>query len=716
MAGNSRIAVVVGKNASELERFAAHELCGCLGTLFGLSAGVQTSAPPESSAFFILGGPHSNPVLTDASARELFPKLSEQGIVLRRFQYQNRPALLVGGGSPRAALWAVYELAERWGARYLLHGDALPKRKEFSLPDLDLVMEPSLSVRQWRTVNAFAMGPESWGISDYRPVLDQLAKLKFSRILVNTWVWQPFVDLQFKGIKRRQAWLFFNHHFPITDDMIGRELFDDVEEFWNPDLPYKASYEELVAAAQTHLHSLMGHAHGRGMECVLTVHVTEFPLEFAPLVKGAKTVRQLGALTVAPDEDTSADDPALGELAAAVVRQTIETYPEADYLQLGMLEWRQWAPQYERAWRALNARYGVEKVRPLADVLDAAQKRTQYPGGAERAVQEAKSDIVSLYFYDRLLNDLKALKGTGREDVKLVYADVAEELFPIMARILPSGSETLNFVDYTPSRVVRRREVLRDFPARELPSVLIYTLHDDNVGVLPQLSTGSLHELTQDLRRYGWAGFSTRYWLIGDHDPCLAYLARAAWDESASPQAIYRDQIDVVCGPGAVEDMLKVFSEVETATVLLEWHGLGLAFPVPGMIMQHWGPKPLEVELQEVCRSYERALEAARRAIQKSSEAGISYISYWMGRLEFGITYLAMVEAVRNAAIAEAGAKPSEALKHAQAALSLCIKALKAYARVARDQSDRGAIATMNEFVYRPLKVKVAELEDKLIH
>lgn len=39
--------------------------------------------------------------------------------------------------------------------------------------------------------------------------------------------------------------------------------------------------------------------------------------------------------------------------------------------------------------------------------------------------------------------------------------------------------------------------------------------------------------------------------------------------------------------------------------------------------------------------------------------------------------------------------------------------ALEAYARVARDQSDRGAIATMDEYAYRPLKAKVAEIKGR---
>jgi hypothetical protein len=36
--------------------------------------------------------------------------------------------------------------------------------------------------------------------------------------------------------------------------------------------------------------------------------------------------------------------------------------------------------------------------------------------------------------------------------------------------------------------------------------------------------------------------------------------------------------------------MLTLFREVEATTVALETHGLGLTFPVPGMLMKHWTP------------------------------------------------------------------------------------------------------------------------------
>ena len=276
---------------------------------------------------------------------------------------------------------------------------------------------------------------------------------------------------------------------------------------------------------------------------------------------------------------------------------------------------------------------------------------------------------------------------------------------------MPHNWETLNFVDYTASRIVKRREVLENVPSQEHACSLIYTLHDDNVGLLPQLATGSLHELTIDLIRHGWAGFSTRYWLIADHDPCVAYLSKAAWEEGVTHQDVYRDQIRVVCGAQCIEDMLAMFREVEETTIALEDHGLGLTFPVPGMLTKHWTPQPMSDELAEDRQGYQRALDAAYRAREKAQPSGQNYIDYWIGRLRFGIGYLDMIAAVRRAAIAEADGKHVDAIQCAETALVTAREALEAYAGVVRDQSDRGAIAVMNEYVYRPLKEKIATLQ-----
>ena len=702
---------MIGPDAPELERFAASELGRYLQECFGAEVSVGHEAVDSAEVLFLVGSPATNPAVRRATARRAFPNVSDQGLVLRRLRQRGRRSFLVGGGSPKATLWSVYELAERWGVRFLLHGDVIPRRRALWLPDVNDVIEPEFPIRQWRVVNDFACGPESWGIEDYQPVLDQLAKLKFNRVYVYIYAYQPFLHFTCREVTRNSGTLWFGFRYPITDDMIGRELFDDRAEFWNPDLPLGGEYEELAEAARQHVRAIMRYAKSRGMDSVVLAGTYEFPAEFGAVLGDFQYSRaQWGEITVVPGKSVAPDDAALMDLAGSALRATIDTYPEADKLSLDMPEQRQWVAGYERAWRALDDRYGIERVASLESVLAEAGTRTVYPGGAARAVNEVKGDIVNLYFYDRLLRDTEVVEGSSRPDIRLIFDSVADELIPVLKAIVPPGSETQNFVDYTASNILRRPGVLAKFPDESLPATLIFTLHDDNVGVLPQLTASSLHGLATEMKRYGWAGFTTRYWMIGDHDRTVSYLARTSWERAITPDEVSGDQVTKVCGRACVEDMLTVFHEVEAATVVLEQHALGVTFPVPGMMMKHWTDEPFSADLAEVRDCYSRALSAARSASRKTAESGREYVDYWIGRLEFGIEYLNAVELVRRAARADVGGQGGDAAELAGDALDTVRGAIEAQVRVARDQSDRGAVAVLNAHVYRPLRGKLKEL------
>ena len=164
------------------------------------------------------------------------------------------------------------------------------------------------------------------------------------------------------------------------------------------------------------------------------------------ILKDARKVHQLGEMGASPGPNTDVTAPDLGDLATAVLQSTVNTIPRSTMCR----------------WACRNGVSGC-------GIRNMPSRRTTYPGGAERAEQETKGDIVALYFYDHLLTELDVLKGSRRSDMKFIFGNVAEELFPLLSRILPPGSETMNFVDYTASRVVQRGEVLKNIPRDDVP-------------------------------------------------------------------------------------------------------------------------------------------------------------------------------------------------------------------------------------------------------
>lgn len=717
-----RVAVVVGSPVDKLERFAAEELCGYLDKLYDIESQPTTKVPESAETVLLIGSPQTNPAVAKALGEGGWPKLSDQGIVLKRAKLNDKRAIVIGGGSPVATLWAVYELVERWGVRYLIDRDVYPAKRNkpgspvepgiwSDISKVDVVMEPNMRIRCWRLVNDLAHGPVSWPLEENRRFLRQIAKMKYNRIHVSLWPTQPFVHYRFRGMEKPPGVLYFGQRHPIDSDTIGREKFTGMSVFTNPEFVGADSPKEVRRRAIGLVRGILQEARGLGMETGLSIQPFEWPKEFIKVLPGSEPAHQLGSLTAGPGNKQSVDDPLIGEMVATIVRAYIETYPEIDYIHIGTPEFRGWTGQAEEAYRRLDARYKLADLGTYEQLCAAARSRTTFPGGGGRVEAMLKGDLASLWFFDSLLREKRLLQRPGGgDDIKIVYNGVVAELFPLVARMVPPGGEVLSFVDYTASRQLQQRDLLRQTPPNEVPASLIFTLADDNVGVLPQLATGSLHALMGELRENGWAGFYTRYWTVGDLDPTVHYLARASWDESLTPQQAYTDQIERVCGRDAVGPALKAFALIERITVDLDQHGLGFGFPVPGMMTKHYRSGGLSAALKRDHELYLYALKQMEEVQKHSRPEGRGYADHLVGRLLFAACYLDAAEAYGATSRAEKANKPAEARDHAEAAHVLIRAALEAYADVAKDPGDLGAVALMNEYCYRPIRDKLKEL------
>ena len=204
-----KVAIVIGDKAPPLEKLAAEYLVKDLTALFDAETNIRTSSPADSTATILLGSPATN----SAIARDAWPKLSNHGHVLK----STAKGLIVGGDIPAATLWAASELSYRFGIRHLLHGDVLPIEKPtFKLDGFDVVVASKSRLRAWDGFNGLAFGLDSWGVGDCDRLLLQLAKLKFTHIVLPEKI-TPFAPLAVAG------------------DSAGRTAFKGAKVFANPE-------------------------------------------------------------------------------------------------------------------------------------------------------------------------------------------------------------------------------------------------------------------------------------------------------------------------------------------------------------------------------------------------------------------------------------------------------------------------------------------------
>ena len=698
----NKLQLITGENPDPILVFAAAELRRYAGKLFGLEATISTRARAGATTIFLA-----------APAAGQAPPADDQAILLRRFAHGGQPAFLATGGSPAATLWAVYDLVEKWGVRYLLHGDVFPATPPpFHLPAVDRQYAPNLRLRCWRLINDFVCGCESWSLAENCRFIDQLAKLKFNEIFLSLWPWQSYLHYEFAGVAKRTGVSWFGWRYPIDEHTVGRQLFGSVREFENPDLAgLGASYQERCQAAQQQARGILAHARARGMKTGLSVPFLEYPLEFKRVLPGAQDVHQCGQLTCGPGPDQDPDDPLLHELIRTIFRAAIDTYADFDYLYLQVPEHRAWMEHADDAAQKLDSKYGIAAQFDLHKALGAAAERTRVHGGAQRQVDRVKADLVTLYMLDQVFADGTTLARAHGKKPALVYSGLADELWPLLAHIAPPHSQLLDFVDYTARRVVDQIDALDYAPVQQLPSRFIFTLEDDNIGLLPQLATKPLHEIATRMRQQGWQGFCTRYWTIGCHDLTAHYLGRSSWDADLLPAQTCAELVRDLCGAECVPLFVQAWELIEEVTDIFDRKGLGFAFTVAGMMMKHWeAHEPLPAVYGQIRQKYQRAFELLDQVAALTRDPGRELVHYMRARLEFGTCYIDAATAAAAAGVARRRGRDKDEVEELEKALTAMRKALEAYAGVAADNSDRGALAALDKYCYRPLRAKLEEV------
>lgn len=258
------VTLVTGPEAPPLELHAASELSGLLKILFKAEVTLVNGNPPAGDArnLILLGSPDTNPAVKAACGEAWPADLGSQGHLVKSFG----PRLVIGGGSPAATLWAVYEFGYANGMRYLLGGDFPPVDPPiFTLAGYDTVLRPNQSVRAWRTLGSHPSSQVSWGLADQEKLLRQLSKMKFNRLTLVMQPWQAFAG----GTALQAGLLWKEPVLTVTGDTAGRSVFGGAKMFDNPDLAGKVDPAERGQAAMGLARGLIAAAHRLGMEATI---------------------------------------------------------------------------------------------------------------------------------------------------------------------------------------------------------------------------------------------------------------------------------------------------------------------------------------------------------------------------------------------------------------------------------------------------------------
>ena len=730
------VTICVGRTPSDLEQRAARELSHYLAKLFHVNAQIGRSA--DVSFTILIGDVASYPQL---GCGEVLPDLSNQGFVLRTIEINSKPGLLIVGGSPVATLWGVYELVERLGVQYTVNGDVIPaKQRPFDIPKLNETHEPGVRLRMWRQWNTHCFGPESWGLDEQRRFIDQLVKMKFNGILLNLWASQPFVHFEFHDVKRSTAELFRGIRFP-TGQMIGRECFGDADQFVNLSMPPGGEYKDRLIAGRKYMHGLMAYAHSRGMSCALGFSITEFTDEFIdgfkrwcpPPTDVAQNFTgyyaRKGIESAGPDPQYRVYqdffNPVLTELVDTIIRAHVDEYPEADYYVIGASEFRSSLSGYDQAWQKLDHYHQLSGRFDPNDLMAHAETRD-----GQRAVNEVQGDIELLYFLHKLFHERNVLSRTARDDATILVGNIAPELYPVLGMLFPEFGYLGAPDAYSAAKTARHLDAIESLRQLGGPKILVLTLNDDNIAYLPQHVARPTQSILPAIDRGGFDGYVVRYWLSGDLDPGAAFLAKVSWCLDATPDHVLASRIKTICGDAAVAHALKAFQLLDELTngntPSFPW-----GFPVANVMRDYFRRSdPPSERVVETLQAYENIAAHFQAAHDASGDAGKKYLAYFLGRCQFICEALPLLEltqrfgaAYRNAVAAREEVKVHEAWQYAQEAMALgaqakaqADRAIKTFANIARDQSDRGLLATLNKFVYQYLEAQAHLVELDLLH
>lgn len=693
-AAGPQVSIVQAASAPALERLAAEELADYLKRIYGAEPKIAAAAA-KGTATILVGSPETNPAVK--ALGDKWPKLTDQGHIVRSVDSEQGKLLVIGGGSPVATFWAVAEYAHKLGVRSLIGGDFDPvKPPPFSVEGFDILLEPRVKQRGITLLGTSPVSTVLWSLEEHQRLLKQLAKLKFNFVQFDLDSRQPFLDFKLGQTQKKSAVLITGGPLRVDGDAAGRSVFRGAKFFDNPDFAGKESYADRLAAGQKFLHGLIDSAHSVGIKAQAGLSINMVPQDFAKEFQPKVTVLSADAAEDAPV--TVLLTPRAKEheeLVRTLIRSVVTTYPELDLVMLqAPFIGTDFQEVAKASWTRLHEEAGAKE--PMS--LDDFSGKTAEPRIVRHEISIA--DTLAPVLKDEAL--WKSPKG---QRLAAGYALVIPECLAQFRRFLPEVSLQL-----CPTQHL-------DFPVTlppQTPAVL--TIEATKGEILPLTEYASIPETITRLEKAGWQGYRLSGELSTDSDPLLYLTSRSSFDAAMTPVRLYDDLVPPINGEGVSERVAKAMTFVEQARRKQPENGVAFrdSWPIfldACSLANLKVAEPLPQSLVEARDLYLNAMNEMYRANTRARDGNETFTLYHARRMEFAYEYINMLEAIRKAATAKAKQDKDEELAQTQQAVESLNTALAALGAIARIPSDRGLIAALNVRLYRPLKEELERLE-----
>lgn len=182
--------VVIGKNATDFEKYAAEEFVKYIYQMTGAKLEIVTNENVDKKNLIVIGRSDTNPITSRLITRNKIRLESEypglDGFIISTVEDEGKQILVLGGSMDRGTLYAVYHLLEYYlGIGFFENGDQVPKMESVSIDEINYSHRPQFRLRVDQQGCAWGYTYRYWDLERFKVLIDWMAKKKYNAIWWN---------------------------------------------------------------------------------------------------------------------------------------------------------------------------------------------------------------------------------------------------------------------------------------------------------------------------------------------------------------------------------------------------------------------------------------------------------------------------------------------------------------------------------------------------